>query len=318
MEITGEMHFAKALAGLRQGGVDVRDMTPDELYALAEASRRCADPFTAVNAELAGHPVRVSEGVWFWPPTVGATIWLREFAARWWRPGTERWLWAQAYALRHGREREAFAALTVRWRAEAAVLRCALTLPVRGGELSAAMMRAFGTDPHTAGLRDRPRPSGGSALRDFSALVARLEAVSGIPRETWLWERSLDYVLKAYGELHDFAEAAQGRAGGAKMRDELDEEMEALKRTEAAILRRVRGSAEREGQKHDGDGGGDDRKADREVAAGEAAGGRSVALDEHSAGQAEEEGVVGAGGSGGGVGIVHDGADCSTTGGLNQ
>ena len=62
MKITGQMHFAKALQQLRRQGVEPGDATPEELYELAEASRRCADPFCEVNADAAGFPVRVCVG----------------------------------------------------------------------------------------------------------------------------------------------------------------------------------------------------------------------------------------------------------------
>ena len=78
MKITGQMHFAKALVELKKRGVAMKDVKPEELYALAEASRRCADPFREVNADAAGFPVRVSEGGWFWKLTIGAGVWLDE------------------------------------------------------------------------------------------------------------------------------------------------------------------------------------------------------------------------------------------------
>jgi len=317
MKITGEMHFAKALGELKSRGVDLRDVTAGELYELCAACRRCASPFSDVDAELAERPIEVCKGVWFWPLTAGAQVWLQEFAARWWGRGSKRWQWATVYALRHAREREAFTALTDRWRAEAAILRCALTLPLHGDELTAAIERAYGIDPHALRLRDRARPSNEGAQKDFASLVARLEVQSGIPRETWLWERSLGYLLKAYGDLHAFAAAyAPDRRARERMRDELDEAMTDLAQMRAAIFRRVSESAKREEQEHAADGDGDDADAENQVADGEAADG-GVVLDEQPAGHAHEEGVVGAGVSVCGE-VVHDGADCITNGGRNQ
>ena len=324
MQITAQMHFEKALRQLRERGVEVGDLTPGEVFALCEACRRCASPFSDVDAELAERPVFVCRGVWLWPLTAGAQVWLSEYAAKWWRRESLRWRWAQVYALRHARERDAFVGLTDRWRAEAAVLRCALTLPVHGEELTAAMARAYGIDPHAlrSGRASRPRraaarrdasphPAPG-ARHDFASLVARLEVESGIPRETWLWGRSLGYMLKAYYELHAFA-AAYARDGQARerMRDELDEAMGELAKVRAAIVRRVLGSKESEAERKKADGGGDDAEADREVAEGEAAGGGGV-LDEQPAGHPDEEGVVGGGGPADGA-VVHDGGDYSTS-----
>lgn len=325
MKITGEMHFAKALQELERSGVDMRAVTPGELYALAEASRRCADPFAAVNAELAGEPVQVGRGVWLWPLTIGAQVWLEEHAWRWWRTESRMGILAMAYAMRNARDPQAFEIATERWSATGRVLRSALSLPARLEELTAAICRANGIDPHALRLRDRARPSGGGARKDFASLVSRLEAESGLPRETWLWGRSLGYVLKAYGELHAFASAFAGkRREMDRMLDELNEAMTGLAKVKAGIFRRVTESAEREDQKDAAHGNGDDGDADGEVAtpktAGRAASGAppTVVLDEQAAGQAHEEGVVGAGDSGGGVDIVHDGADCSISGGLKQ
>ena len=317
MAITAQMHFAKALQQLRERGVEAGALTPAELFELCEACRRCASPFSDVDAELAERPVFVCRGVWLWPLTAGAQVWLCECAAKWWRRESLRWRWAQVYALRHARERDAFVGLTDRWRAEAAVLRCALTLPVHGEELTAAMARAYGIDMRAA---RRPRtPKDGGARHDFASLVARLEAESGIPRDTWLWGRSLGYMIKAYHELHAFA-AAYARDGQARerMRDELDEAMSALAQVRAAIVRRVEGSDGREDGGEDGDGSGGDAEADGEVAEGErdgiaACGTGGGVVDEQPAGHSQEEGVVGVGGSGGGA-VVHDGADYSKSG----
>ena len=99
MKITGQMHFAKALVELKKRGVAMKDVKPEELYALAEASRRCADPFREVNADAAGFPVRVSEGVWFWKLTIGAGVWLDEVEEMLGGGKSERYRLAMVYAL---------------------------------------------------------------------------------------------------------------------------------------------------------------------------------------------------------------------------
>ena len=315
MKITGEMHFAKALDSLKAAGVEITALEPGELYALAEASRRCANPFSEVNAELADRPVRVCDGVWLWPPTAGAIVWLETYAAEWWGRGSARWRWAQVYALMHARERDAFSRLTSRAKAGAAVLWCALRLPISGAELVAAIRRAYGADEVPMAPEEK------ESHVNFAAMVARLEAVSGIPRETWLWQRSYDYLLKAYTAMHDFAAAyATNGKHRESMRDELDEAMSAMARTRAAIVRRVEESA---AGKADADGGkrnDEDDEADGDVAGGAAAAGGFVG-EKHSAGHAHQEVVAGegdVGGGGGVVGVVHDGADYSRIGGGNQ
>ena len=244
MKITGEMHFAKALTALEAAGVPRDALKPGELYSLAHAAARCANPFSEVNAELAERPVAVCKGVWLWPPTVGAMIWLTECAAKWWKEGTLRFHWAHVYALVHAREPEAFARLTDRWTAWLAVMGCALRLAVHGRELAAAIRKAYGEEstPDGAGesTRHGGRESGGSHATEFAQIVARLEVQSGIPRSAWLWERSLMYVYTAYSEMRSFAAACAGKGGAGRMTDELDEALTNLSKVKAAIVRRVR------------------------------------------------------------------------------
>ena len=111
MKITGQMHFAKALQQLRRQGVELADVTSDELYGLAAAARRCADPFREVNADAAGFPVRVCEGVWFWKLTIGASVWLDEVEEMLGGGTSPRYRLAMIHALVHSREPEAFAGL---------------------------------------------------------------------------------------------------------------------------------------------------------------------------------------------------------------
>ena len=297
MKITGEMHFAKALEDLRSQGVEIADITPAELYALAEAARRCADPFSAVNAELAEQPVRVCRGVWLWPPTAGAMVWLEEFAGHWWKPGSMRFRWAQLYALRHAREPEAFAKLTGKWAAWRAIAADALKLAAHGAELAAAMRRAYGEDPRRTEPTNRyGAKRGGEELEggrtDFAALVARLEAVSGIPRREWLWGRSMVYTLRAYGEMHAFAAAfAADRRERKQMNDELDEAMNGLARAKSGIIRRIGSAAEQpHGNADKDDGGEGGGEIDEEIQPAPL--GRGAVGKDHGAGHAGDEAVV--------------------------
>ncbi len=239
-----ELRFQKEAQSLRERhGVGVGDLTAGELAALVHAVERVCSPFTDVNAELAERPVFVCRGVWFWRPTAGAQMWLDEYAARWWPRGTLRWKWAQAYALKNARDAEAFAPLTTRWRAEKAIVRCALRLPVHGAELQDALNRAYGVMPHDAPRRRRSRAERmkAEAQTDFASIVARLEVESGIPRDTWLWGRSLTYTLNAYVQMHQFA-AAFSMSGGerSRMRDELDDALRNLASVKDGIVRGVR------------------------------------------------------------------------------
>ena len=312
MKITGEMHFAKALAALEAAGVSRDALKPGELYALAHAAERCANPFSNVNAELAERPIRVCNGVWMWPPTAGAMIWLEECAAKWWARGSLRFHWAQAYALLHAREPEAFAGLTERDAAWRAVWRAALRLAVHGRELAAAMGRAYGEEvvsgQSSAVSTDGPTTNDKRSMTNFAQIVARLEVQSGIPRSVWLWERSLLYVYTAYAEMRRFAAACAGKGGEGRMLDELDEALTNFAKVKAAIVRRVKSADARDkadksaaedphgDADHDngGEGGG---SIDEEVAPAPA--GSGAVGEDHGAGHTGDESVVD------GVGVKH-------------
>ncbi len=238
-----ETRFAQEADFLCRRGISLADLSAGEVAALVHAVERVCSPYADANAELVERPVAVCKGVWLWPPTAGAQIWLDEYAARWWPKGTMRWKWATVYALKNARDKDAFAPLTTRLRAEAAIVMCALSLPVHGAELQAAIDRAYGSSPHDA---PAPRPTRSERLRrqaqtDFASLVARLEVESGITRDAWLWGRSLVYTMTAYAAMHEFAAAfaAGGGRGRSRMMDELDDALRNLARVKEAIVRGV-------------------------------------------------------------------------------
>lgn len=245
-----DTRFEQEAGFLRRRGVSLADLSAGEVAALVHAVERVCSPFSDVNAELAERPVAVCEGVWLWPPTAGAQIWLDEYAAKWWPKGSMRFKWATVYALRNARDKGAFAPLTTRRRAEAAIVKCALTLPVHGAELQAAVDRAYGVSPHDA---PRPRRTRAERLKeqaqtDFATIVARLEVESGIPRDSWLWGRSLVYTMTAYATMHEFAAAFSAGGGGggrSRMMDELDDALRNLARVKEAIVRRTGGDRAR-------------------------------------------------------------------------
>ena len=238
-----ELRFQKEAQSLRERyGVSMDDLTARELAALVHAVERVCSPYTDINAELVERPVFVCKGVWFWRPTAGAQIWLEEYAAKWWPKKSMRWKWAQVYALKNARDADAFAGLTTRLAAEAAIVACALRLPVHGAELQDAINRAYGVMPHDAPRKARSRVERlkAESQTDFASIVARLEVESGIPRYVWLWERSIVYAMNAYCQMHEFAAAfASSRRDRARMVDELDDAMRNLAAVKAAIIRGV-------------------------------------------------------------------------------
>jgi hypothetical protein len=235
MKITAQMHFAKALQELRRRGVEPGDATPDELYELAEASRRCADPFREVNADAAGFPVRVCEGVYFWKLTIGASVWLDEVESLLGGGTSPKYRLAMIYALVHSRDPKAFRNLD----SERAIMRAVKDTMCRihatPEEVNQAVDVVLGTRARAAG-----QGSASAAAADWAAICARLEAQSGIPAEEWMWKRSGAYAILAYNDLHEFARAYSGGSGGGLMLDELDDAMTALRLVSSRIEKRVK------------------------------------------------------------------------------
>ena len=237
MKITAQMHFAKALQQLRKSGVEPGDMTPDELYALAEAARRCADPFREVNADAAGFPVRVCEGVYFWKLTIGASVWLDEVTEMLGGGTSPRYRLAMIHALVHSREPEAFAGLDTERKVMRAVRATMRTIHATPEEVNRAIDVALGLRANV-----RPCRADASAAADWAALCARLETQTGVPAREWIWNRSGAYAILAYNDLHEFARAYSGGKSAGRMADELDDAMTALRLACAAVERRVKAS----------------------------------------------------------------------------
>ena len=235
MKITGQMHFAKALQQLRRQGVEPGDATPEELYELAEAARRCADPFREVNADAAGFPVRVCEGVWFWKLTIGASVWLDEVEDVLGGGRSPKYRLAMIYALVHSRDAEAFRTLDAEPRIMRAVKATMRTIHSTPEEVNLSIDKVLGTR-----VRARYRAATSAAAADWAAICARLEAQSGIPAEEWMWKRSGAYAILAYNDLHEFARAYSGGSGGGRMLDELDDAMTALRLVSSRIEKRVK------------------------------------------------------------------------------
>ena len=218
-------------------GATAADLTADELEAIVFACKRVDNPFSEINAELMEQPIHVCKGVWMWPLTAGAAVWLTEYASKWWKPTSTMYRWAQAYALVNGRCEGAFLSLDTKWRARAAILKTVLSFGCHVGELNAAIDRAYGVDPYH--VEPKVTKHDEQAGVDFAALVARLEVSSGISVDQWLWGRSLVSMMKSYRELSALAKAAfVGEKANAQM--ELDEAVANLARICAKIGERLR------------------------------------------------------------------------------
>ena len=227
------------LTKLKADGITPADLEASELAALVRACDRCDNPFSAVNAEAAGFPVRVCEGVTLWRLTAGACIWLDEYARRWWGEDTAHYKWAVFYAMHHAREAGAFLALTDEADAYRAIRADILGLNCTEEEIMAAL-KGFGDDD---GAR---KPSALVTQADWRNLAQQLEGQTGIEAEKWLWERAAAYIAQANRRLVDFA-VASGGGKAERMKDELDRAISNLARVTAGIRARV--ASTREGAK---------------------------------------------------------------------
>lgn len=229
--------FADALADLeRRMGVKIPDMRPAEIAELVRACDRVASPYSAVDADAAGLPVRVCEGVHFWKLTIGASVWLDEFDSMLPKGRSdERYTLALVYAVRHSREPEAFAGLDSVAAIERTIKKDFRTLSATPAEVNAALEAVLG-------LRPRPPSDVEEAALSWSALCARLETQTGIPARDWMWKHSSSYAVKCYHDLHDFARAYCSAKGASPrhMSDELDDAVNALQRLKVEIRDRVR------------------------------------------------------------------------------
>lgn len=224
------------IAKLKSAGVSLADLTAAEVAELVRACDRCDNPFGAVNAEAAGFPVKVRDGVSLWRLTAGAIVWLDEYAARWWGEDTAAYKWATVYAMRHARDAAAFHTLTDEADAYRAIRADLLTLNCTEEEIDAALAR-FNDD---GGDKRRPPVT----APDWRALAAMVEARTGIKAEEWIWGRAALSLADSYNRLCQFA-AAEGGAKPPRMKDELDKAIIRLARVVAGILARVAKAKER-------------------------------------------------------------------------
>lgn len=221
-----------------QFGATAADLTADEIEALVFACSRVDNPFSELNAELMERPIRVCKGVYLWPVTAGAQVWLMEYASAWWGEESTMYRWAQAFALLNARNPDAFADLTTKAKARSAILKASLRLACHMGELVQAVNRAYGILPHDAPKKAKKSGPAEKAKADFAGIVARLEVASGIPAKSWLWGRSVVSMMKSYAELSELSVAAFGGKNEQEQR-ELDEAIDNLARVCAAIGERL-------------------------------------------------------------------------------
>lgn len=127
-------------------------------------------------------------------------------------------------------------------KAQEAIRQFVLRVPATQKELALAVDKVLGRTADEEDPKSGVTPPKDNTL-DWAALVARLEGQSGIRADEWLWGRSAGYCVRAYNDLAAFADrygAAAGNGERRRMRDLLDEAMDALARCKARIGRRIR------------------------------------------------------------------------------
>lgn len=223
----------KELAELGAKGITPNDLTADELFALVKGVERMQKPFRDANIELVGFPVILTDGTTLFNLTIGATVWLDEYAGEWWDTNTKTYFWAMVYALVHGRDRSAFEGMTDRETARSKIVKLALSIHVTEEELLEGIERAvhrLGGGEKTIARIEQDT--------DWSEIVRSLELHTGLPAEKWVWDKSADWCVKEYNKQRRYAEALKG-GSSPRMKDELDFATSALARVRYTIMERL-------------------------------------------------------------------------------
>lgn len=226
--------FDKEVAELKARGIALSDLTGDEVVALVHAVDRMSKPFRDANLEAVGMPVVLSDGTTLYNLTIGATVWLDEYAAEWWNAKTKTYFWAMVYALAHGRDKDAFAELVDRDVARKAITKFALKVHVTEDELLEGIERAV-HKPDAEASRNAPAVE---QQTDWGEILRTLEVATGIPCERWVWGRSADWCVLEYHKQMRFAEAMKGKSM-PRMKDEVDRAANNLARIRFGILQRL-------------------------------------------------------------------------------
>ena len=231
------LRLKSVLQDFKDQGITAADMTADELEALVHAVERVNNPYSDINADLCEQPVKVCKGVYLWPLTAGALMWLEEYAAAWWKKGSSMYRWAQTYALANARNPNAFIDLTDKWTARKAIVKTALRFACHRAELTVAKNRCYGLRPHD--VRERtPASTPDEQAADLAHFAVMLEAESGIPAKSWLFGKSVVDMVNTYRRMAKL-KSAFGADAAEKMTFELNDALANLANVKSMILERV-------------------------------------------------------------------------------
>jgi len=231
------LRLKSVLQDFKDLGITAADMTADELEALVHAVERVNNPYSDINADLCEQPVKVCKGVYLWPLTAGALMWLEEYAATWGKKGSSMFRWAQTYALANARNPNAFIDLTDKWTARKAIVKTALRFACHRAELTVAKNRCYGLRPHD--VRERtPASAPDEQATDLAHFAVMLEAESGIPAKSWLFGKSVVDMVNTYRRMAKL-KSAFGADAAEKMTFELNDALTNLANVKSMILERV-------------------------------------------------------------------------------
>lgn len=233
------LRLESVLLDFKEVGITAADMTADELETLVHACERVNNPYSDINADLCEQPVKVCKGVYLWPMTAGAFMWMEEYVCKWWKKGTAMYRWAQTYALANARDPDAFVGLTDKWAARKAIVKTMLRFTCHRAELTVAKNRCYGLGQYD--MRDNaPASRPDEQATNLAHFAAMLEVESGIPAKSWLFGKSVSDMVKTYRRMANLKNAFGGAESAEKMTFELNDALTNLANVKSMILERVK------------------------------------------------------------------------------
>lgn len=227
-------YFKKEIAELEAKGITLDELTGDEVAELVRACDNMHNPFKGANCELAGFPFILPDGNVLYRLTIGATVWLDEFAATWWKTGDKRYFWAMVYALGNARDKDAFHGLTDEKTARQRIVEYSTNFAVTEDELLEAIHELIPN--HGEGKVPTVMTD-----TDWGEIVRSLVVATGIDNDIWVWGRATDWVARAYNKHASYIAAVQGKRVD-RMKDELDHATNRIARIRFAIINRLEGA----------------------------------------------------------------------------
>lgn len=228
----------RALLRAKVDALQARGVVPDcdDIVDLMEACRRVVNPHRDTALDLLDCPTlcgRLDEPVKLWPHSIASATWLYDLAQGWFRDSPRLWVLACVYAHAHARER-VFLTLTSRQEAVRAILDWSLGCTATVSELMEGLAAVTGAGEAT----DADAKADSQAVACFRRVVDDLEAMSGLPREHWLYGRAAQSVCAAYSRARRLHAAAFAPAGypADDSDSEADAAVAALQKTIVRIL----------------------------------------------------------------------------------